>query len=150
MRAEESIHANCLLIGEIGLLVTGASGAGKSRFVLDVAARLGREPVRLIADDRVRLARMGGRLVARPVAGFLGRIELRGLGIADCLAMPSAVLRGIVSLTEETPERSPSQPFETQAFLGVDLPVLPLRSNVDSSATFVTRWPYFRDYISRR
>jgi serine kinase of HPr protein (carbohydrate metabolism regulator) len=147
MRDEVSIHATGLLIGEIGLLVTGASGAGKSRFVPDVAARLAHLPIRLIADDRIRLARVGRRLVARPVAGFLGKIELRGLGIARHPAMPSAVVRGIVALAKEPIERLPDQPFETQELLGVYLPVLPLESGADASAAFITKWPYFRGFI---
>ncbi len=150
MPAEDSIHATGMLIGEIGLLVTGASGAGKSRFVPDVAAQLGREPVRLIADDRVRLARAGGRLVARPISGFAGMIELRGIGIAEYPSLPSAVIRGIVSLVEKPPERLPDQPFETQRFLDVDLPVLRLWRGADPCAAFITRWPYFRDFIMGR
>jgi HPr kinase/phosphorylase len=150
MRAEQSIHATALLIGEIGLLVTGRSGAGKSRLVPDVAQRLAPAPVRLIADDRVRLCNCGGRLVARPVAGFLGKIELRGIGIAEHPAMPSAVIRGLVALSDRPGQRLPDQPLENETLLDVELPLLRLQKGSDASASFVTRWPYFRDLIVAR
>jgi HPr kinase/phosphorylase len=141
--ADATVHGVALLIGETGVLVTGASGAGKSSFALAVAAGLREDPVRLVSDDRVRLTAAGGRLLARPIPGFAGRIELRGIGIAEAPAMPSAVLRGVVLLQSEHPERLP-QDVETQAFLGIPLPLFRLRQGAESAAAFLTKWLYFR------
>ncbi|MGL4239719.1 MAG: HPr kinase/phosphorylase, partial [Beijerinckiaceae bacterium] len=74
-----TVHGVALLIGETGVLITGASGAGKSALALELATQWRHDPVRLIADDRVRLQAVGGRLVARPVDGFLGQAEIRGI-----------------------------------------------------------------------
>jgi serine kinase of HPr protein (carbohydrate metabolism regulator) len=145
--AGHAIHGVAFLIGDVGLLVTGPSGAGKSSFVLTVAALWRDDPVRLVADDRVRLSASGGRLVARPVEGFLGLIEMRGMGMAHHLAMPSAVLRGVVALGQDHTERMPPEAFETERLLGVALPRLGLRSGPDSPAGFIVKWPYFRAAI---
>jgi serine kinase of HPr protein (carbohydrate metabolism regulator) len=144
----ETVHGVALLLGETGMLVTGASGAGKSTFALALMAGWRHDPVRLVADDRVRLRAAGGRLVARPVEGFLGRIELRGIGMAQTPAMPSCVVRALVALQPEHPARLP-QHIELQAFLGLDLPVLRLRQGPEAAASFITKWPYFHAFMSQ-
>ena len=57
MNAHETIHAGCVLVGEAGLLIRGASGSGKSalaREVVSLALGTGRFG-RLVSDDRTRL-----------------------------------------------------------------------------------------------
>jgi HPr kinase/phosphorylase len=142
-----SVHATAFLIGETGVLATGGSGSGKSMLAAGLAASSLGPSVRLVADDRVRLSNVGGRLVARPVAGFLGRIELRGFGMAEMAAMPSAVIRCIVRLTSQEPSRIPDQVPETEEFLGLFLPVLKLMEGGDSASRFLTKWPHFRGYL---
>jgi HPr kinase/phosphorylase len=144
----ETVHGVALLLGETGLLVIGESGAGKSSFALALIEGWRRDPVRLVADDRVRLESTGGRLVARPVEGFLGRIEIRGIGMAQARAMPSTLLHAIVVLQPDHPDRLP-QHVETQAFLGIELPVLRLRQGPEAAAFFITKWPYFRVFMSQ-
>ncbi|MCP1337235.1 HPr kinase/phosphorylase [Futiania mangrovi] len=73
----ETIHATCVAIEGRAVLLRGASGAGKS----DLALRLVDEGADLVADDRVRLALRGGRLVASPPRTLEGLLEVRGLGI---------------------------------------------------------------------
>jgi serine kinase of HPr protein (carbohydrate metabolism regulator) len=146
--ARETVHGVALLIGESGLLVTGASGAGKSSFFLHVATHWRHDPVRLVADDRVRLTAASGRLVARPVDGFLGRVEVRGFGMALAPAMPAAVVRAIVALRPGDPERMP-QDIENTKLLGVELPCFALRQGVEAAAAFMTRWPYFRAFVTK-
>jgi serine kinase of HPr protein (carbohydrate metabolism regulator) len=147
---ETSVHGTAFLIGETGLIAIGRSGAGKSGLVLGLAAALPDAPVRLVADDRVRLSRRSGRLIARPVAGFLGRIEVRGLGMAESASMPSAVIRGIVRLEPGQPERLPEEPFEDEEISGIPLPVLKLRACDGAAQAFIARWPYFRSIIEGR
>jgi HPr kinase/phosphorylase len=144
---EGALHATAFLMGETGLLVTGASGSGKSTLVLEAAVLWRQDPVRLVADDRVFVRVSGGRLVARPHAQFLGKIECRGIGIAETPAMPSAVLRGIVTLESGHPSRIPEQNPEKKCLFGIFLPVLRLREGQDAGRAFVTRWPHFRAFL---
>lgn len=72
-----SIHATCIAIDHLGVLLRGPSGAGKS----DLALRLIDGGAMLVADDRTMLASESGRLVARPHPTLAGLIEVRGLGI---------------------------------------------------------------------
>lgn len=124
----ETIHASCVLLGEAGVLIRGASGAGKSALclaLLDRAEREGRH-ARLVGDDRVRLEARHGRLVARPHPALAGLIEIRGHGIRRLAAhAPAAVVRLVVDLVE-TAERLPAPAPATVRLLGVSLPRLAL------------------------
>ncbi|HEU0135038.1 MAG TPA: HPr kinase/phosphatase C-terminal domain-containing protein [Allosphingosinicella sp.] len=74
---DERVHASCVAIGGLAVLLAGPSGSGKS----DLALRLIDRGARLVSDDYTELLRVGGRLVARAPATIAGRIELRGVGI---------------------------------------------------------------------
>src|SRR5690349_24886199 len=75
-----TVHASAILIGERGVLIRGASGAGKSSLLLGL---LTADPntTWLIADDRVVLTPAHGRLVAGTPAELAGLMEIRGQGI---------------------------------------------------------------------
>jgi serine kinase of HPr protein (carbohydrate metabolism regulator) len=108
MNPPPTVHASALLLGETGILVRGASGSGKSSILLALLG--GNLPARLVADDRVALSAVGGRLLAAPPAELAGLLEVRGQGIirrpfvspvvvglvvdllpsADCPRMPEA------------------------------------------------------------
>jgi serine kinase of HPr protein (carbohydrate metabolism regulator) len=150
-RQGEAVHGTAFLIGDVGLLAIGRSGSGKSSLVTRLAAavRPGDAPVRLVADDRVRLSAAHGRIVARPVDGFLGKIELRGLGIADAPAMPSAVIRAVIRLDSGQPDRIPEQPLDFEELLGVPLPLIHLRKCDDSAQELLAKWPYLRRMIHK-
>ncbi|NYZ17869.1 aldolase [Azospirillum sp. RWY-5-1] len=72
-----TIHGTCVLVGGTGVLLRGPSGAGKS----DVALRLIDGGAILVADDRVELRMVDGRLMASAPAALAGLLEVRGLGI---------------------------------------------------------------------
>jgi HPr kinase/phosphorylase len=146
--AGATVHATAFTIGATGLIVTGASGAGKSLLAAGVAALWPYDPVRLVADDRMRLAAAGGRLVARPVDGFIGMVELRGIGMALLPAMPSTVIRGVVALEPADPPRMPEQDIETTELCGVPLPLLRLRRGDDAALRFLTKWPHFHAILT--
>jgi HPr kinase/phosphorylase len=74
---EEIAHASAVALGARGLLIRGASGAGKSGLALRLVA-LGAE---LVADDRVVLSRRGDRIHARAPDPIRGLIEARGIGL---------------------------------------------------------------------
>jgi HPr Serine kinase C-terminal domain len=73
----ETIHASTVAIEGRGVMILGASGAGKS----DLALRLIDRGAMLVADDYTELSSDGGTLVASAPATIAGRIEVRGLGI---------------------------------------------------------------------
>jgi serine kinase of HPr protein (carbohydrate metabolism regulator) len=114
------IHATCVALGDIGVLLRGPSGSGKS----DLALRLIDGGARLVADDRVCLARRDGRIVARSPAALRGLIEVRGLGIvrlgADRImdTVPVGLVCDLVPGTEV--ERLP-EPAQVEV-LGLRLP----------------------------
>lgn len=74
-----TFHGTCIAIGAQGIMLVGASGAGKS----DLALRLIDRGAKLVADDRCELVMQGGQLLCRPPAILAGKIEVRGLGIFD-------------------------------------------------------------------
>jgi HPr kinase/phosphorylase len=82
------VHAGCVAIDGKGVLLLGASGAGKS----SLALRLIDEGAQLVADDRCDLFARGQKLQVRAPASITGLIELRGIGI---LAMPYAKSAGV-------------------------------------------------------
>lgn len=144
------VHGTAFLIGEIGLIAVGLSGAGKSMLAAGVSVSTLGPSFRLVADDRAHVTVTGGRLVVRPVAGFLGMIEIRGFGMARLPAMPSAIVRGIVRLIPVEPERIPDHPVDIEDISGIRLPVLALRQGADCATRFLTKWPHFRAVIETR
>lgn len=81
------VHATAVVLGTASepfgaaldgaILLTGASGSGKS----DVALRLIAMGARLLADDQTALFVEGGALFAEAPSSLYGRMEIRGVGI---------------------------------------------------------------------
>ncbi len=112
MTDDAPIHAGCVAIGGRGVLIAGASGAGKS----DLALRLIDRGARLVSDDYTLLAPDDGRLVASAPPRIAGRIEVRGVGIVD---MPhlAAVPVALLIDADDSPPRLPDT--ETIVLRGV-------------------------------
>ncbi|WP_229426580.1 HPr kinase/phosphorylase [Microvirga alba] len=119
----ETIHGSCVVVGEAGLLIRGASGAGKSTFARDILLHAGREGrfCRLVSDDRTRIAPRHGRLVASPVHPLAGCIEVRGIGIVRQPFEQAAVIRLVIDLCEHS-SRYPDPQDATIVLCGVVLP----------------------------
>jgi HPr kinase/phosphorylase len=102
-----SVHGVAVSLGDIGLLIRGKSGVGKTRFAAGLMAdqRLG--VTHLVADDRVLVARMNNRLVARPHPVIAGLMEIRGVGLCHAKALDAVILRAIIEFGENYPERLP-------------------------------------------
>lgn len=115
------IHASCVELDGVGVLLLGSPGSGKS----DLALRLIDAGARLVADDRVVLETLEGRLIAQAPPALAGLIEVRGLGIQR-LAFVDAVAVGLVAelVPLEDIERLPERPETTVA--GVTLPLVKL------------------------
>jgi serine kinase of HPr protein (carbohydrate metabolism regulator) len=127
-------HGCAVAIGEAGVLIRGASGAGKSALALaliEAAARAGLF-ARLVADDRVLLSAAHGRLIVRPHPAIAGRIEKRGEGVVAVAHEPEAVVRCVVDLAEpgargeDRPPRMPPAAAVSCRVESVDLPRLVL------------------------
>lgn len=112
-------HASCVAIGDDGVLLLGASGAGKS----DLALRLIDGGARLVADDQVVIERCGDHLIARAPEGLRGLIEVRGVGI---LRVPPRARTRLVLAVELTwpMDRLPGR--AQFLLLGVRLPLIML------------------------
>ena len=100
-----------------GALIEGPSGAGKS----DLALRSLAAGCRLVADDRVVLWAVEGRLYGRAPASLHGLIEVRGQGVVTVAALDFAEVVMIARLAATT-ERVPE--FHTENVLGLAIPTL--------------------------
>jgi serine kinase of HPr protein (carbohydrate metabolism regulator) len=129
-----TIHASAVLIGPRAILIRGPAGSGKSHLVLQAiaAAQSGLFGfARLVADDRVELAAVHGRLVARPVAELAGLLEVRGLGIQRLAYEPMATVGCVCDLADPHAQRMPDAPDNTTMIEGVTLPRLSLPTGID-------------------
>ena len=103
-----------------GVLLTGASGSGKS----DLALRLIGEGWRLIGDDYVHVWRSGGAVFATAPDRIAGRIEARGLGIIGAPSRWISRIALVVACGRLPAERLPEADHVEIA--GVRLPRLTL------------------------
>ncbi|WOF72485.1 HPr kinase/phosphatase C-terminal domain-containing protein [Parvibaculaceae bacterium PLY_AMNH_Bact1] len=120
----ESVHATSVAIEGVGVLLRGASGAGKS----DLAYRLIREHgALLVADDQTILIQDQSCLKASCKEGWAGQLELRGLGIVTVPHEPHVSVALVIDLVDrgEVP-RLPDPSFVT--LMGVEIPVLKLHA----------------------
>lgn len=84
------------------------------------------QPIRLVADDYVRLARNASRIIAQAPATIAGKLEVRGLGIIDLDYVTDGEVRLLVDLcTSDAIERLPD-PQPEAMLLGLPLPLLRL------------------------
>jgi HPr kinase/phosphorylase len=82
-----TVHGVMLDVHGVGLLVSGAAGAGKSTLALDLVAR----GHALVADDAVEIRRPAPGLLTGHCPPLLaGYLEARGLGVLDVRAMHGA------------------------------------------------------------
>ena len=109
------IHATSIALNGHGILLTGASGSGKS----DLALRMIDRGAQLVSDDYTELTAEAGQLIARPPATIAGQMEVRGVGIIRVPYEPRAPVAFITSLDLPV-SRLPESPLE-EVFLGVSL-----------------------------
>ena len=75
----ETVHGCMLDVRGIGVLICGVSGIGKSEASLALVER----NCALVADDKVDIYNVSGKLMTRPQSVGRGYIEVRGLGFID-------------------------------------------------------------------
>ncbi|WP_428968030.1 HPr kinase/phosphorylase [Sphingomonas sp. Xoc002] len=115
----ELIHATCVTIGGIGVMLRGPSGTGKS----DLALRLIDRGAALIGDDYVEATARDGTLHVTVPERIAGLIEVRGVGILPYPYRASATIDLVVELhvDPDTEERLPEA--RQTVIAGVSLPI---------------------------
>lgn len=116
----ETVHATCVSIGGRGVLIAGPSGSGKS----DLALRLIDRGAALVSDDYTLVIPVAGRLTGSAPATIAGRIEMRGVGLAEVDCEHRVPLCLLVQL-DRPPERLPEGDARATV-AGLELPVIGL------------------------
>ena len=112
-----TIHASCVAYAGRAVLITGASGSGKSGLALQLIA-IG---ARLVADDRTALTRRGDRLIATAPEAIRHQIEARGIGILAARTTGPTPVVLVIDMDHIEPERLP--PARETEILGITLPL---------------------------
>ncbi|MEX3010859.1 HPr kinase/phosphorylase [Hoeflea sp. TYP-13] len=122
-----NMHATAIVVGETGILITGASGSGKSRLALEfiqTATAAGRFAA-LVADDQVFLKVAGQRIIAVAPEAIAGLIEIRGSGIVAVPGLRRAVMHVALAVDDGPDgERLPDPGERLEIAAGPSLPLL--------------------------
>lgn len=118
--SSETIHASSVAIGGRAVLIGGLPGKGKS----DLALRLIDRGAILVSDDYSFVRRHGEQLIASAPPKIAGKIEIRGIGLAEFPTESDVPVALFVDL-DVTPERLPER-GESRTFAGVAIPVIAL------------------------
>jgi serine kinase of HPr protein (carbohydrate metabolism regulator) len=147
-----NLHATGVVVGDRGIVVTGASGSGKSSVAFELVerARLTGRFGCLIADDQLFVSGHGGRLVMKAPAPIAGLAEIRGFGVAAVDHEPAALVDLVVELVpaDEAPRHRRDK---TRTLHGAALPCLELPERDSAGAArAVFAWIDGRDASSPR
>ncbi|MCA0872736.1 HPr kinase/phosphatase C-terminal domain-containing protein [Seohaeicola saemankumensis] len=118
MTEQTILHASCVALGRRALLITGASGSGKSSMALALMAH----GAQLVADDRTVVTRQGDDLIAAAPPAIAGLIEARGIGILNADTIGATPLYAVLDLDQTETERLPGHRETT--LLGQSVPLL--------------------------
>lgn len=151
-----AVHACLLEIYDIGVLIEGESGIGKSEISLDLI----KKGHRLIADDRVNISAVRGHLIGTCPEAIYGMMEVRGIGIIDVSRMfginslsKSSHIKlviKLVSFSKDEPLERVGMKTDRYEILGESIPVIKLpvsaaRSMSEIIETAVTNFK-LKDY----
>lgn len=123
-------HACALKINDIGILIKGSSGSGKTSLMLGLLERAKLETISawMVADDQVFLTVDNGKLVASSPENTAGLLELRGYGILKTPYKKSCEIKVVVNiLQDEKIERMPDQKYHLFETLKLPLIEVPKR-----------------------
>lgn len=112
-----NVHATAIVLGRLGFLIVGPSGAGKTALGISLisGARNRGYHAALVSDDQVLVSVMNGRIVAKRPATIAGLAEVRGAGIVAMESVASAVLD--FALTPVARPYEPRLPPEKEEFI---------------------------------
>lgn len=122
------LHATCINVGGMGVLLLGASGSGKS----DLALRLidhgsgGFHEGILVADDQVIVTSTDGRLTARAPHALQGRLEIRGIGVVSMPYLETTHIQFAATLSTAAGDRIPDFTQQVIEIASVAIPNLAL------------------------
>lgn len=117
----QRVHASCVSLDGKGILISGASGCGKS----DLALRLMEVGASLIADDYVDLDPCeDGRLLVRCPDPLRGLLEVRHIGVVRGVDYLESAPLCLYLRPSSVPQRMPDP--EWLSLLGVRIPCLEL------------------------
>ena len=126
------VHGTALMLENYGVLLRGPSGAGKS----DLALQLIDGGAILVADDRVNLTLAENNVHISAPANLMGKLEIRGLGIARVACAASAPLALVCDLVSaDQIDRFPD--VATEIVLGQLVPLMEIDSQTQSAAAKV-------------
>ncbi|MEX0285887.1 MAG: HPr kinase/phosphorylase [Paracoccaceae bacterium] len=97
------LHASCVSVEDRAVLITGASGTGKSALALTLMAF----GARLVSDDGTILSPSGEAVTVAPVPEISGLIEARGVGLLKCPPPNPAQLQLVVDMNQVETARMP-------------------------------------------
>ncbi|MBZ0130787.1 MAG: HPr kinase/phosphatase C-terminal domain-containing protein [Rhodobacteraceae bacterium] len=112
------LHASCVAIADRAVLITGASGAGKSGLALTLMAF----GAALVSDDQTMLTREGDRVIARAPDTLTGLIEARGAGLLKADHVDRARVVLVADLSAPAGDRLPER--RTTSLLGAETELL--------------------------
>lgn len=121
-------HACALEINDIGILIKGKSGIGKTSLMLGLLERAKLEKFNafMIADDQVFLNVYDEKLIASAPENTAGLVELRGYGILRMPHIKSCEIKVVVNILEDKKiERMPDAKhhlFETLRLPLIEVP----------------------------
>ncbi|WP_375450266.1 HPr kinase/phosphorylase [uncultured Devosia sp.] len=120
MSKATNVHATGLVLGEIGVLLRGPTGTGKSVLALSLLDRWNDrgEPSFLISDDRVDLSAREQMIIMQAPPRLGGLVELRGRGIVRRPQQGQARLHVVIDLVEDFARMLEEHEFATEV-LGI-------------------------------
>jgi len=105
--APDTVHASAVFVDGAGVLIRGPSGCGKSSLLLALLMA-DRPASRLVADDRVILSAVDGKLFAGVPEILAGLLEIRGQGLVTVPYLSPVPIELVVDF--ESPERCSRMP----------------------------------------
>ncbi len=121
-----TVHGTAIAFGDIGVLLRGPSGSGKSSLALQMIDQRGFGlggkvlQAKLVADDQVELGRVGDFITMAAPYVIKNRIEVRGLGILPVTSVAAARLHLVVDLVHSADiVRLPEESSKFTDILGV-------------------------------
>ncbi|MCY7397366.1 MAG: HPr kinase/phosphatase C-terminal domain-containing protein [Sphingomonas bacterium] len=129
--SSETIHASCVAIEGRAVLITGASGSGKS----DLTLRLLDRGFVLVSDDQTIVKKVETRLTASAPPTIRGKLEIRGVGIVEMSHIDDQPVALVIELMSDI-QRLPDDSRE-RLIMGVPVPLISVDAMTASAASKV-------------
>ena len=138
----KKFHSTSVVIEDLGLLIKGQSGSGKS----DLALRLIDSGATLISDDLTICKKIGDYLYLYPHYKTKGLLEVREIGVMTVPYVENIKLTLVVELVEERFERTPE--MINCSILGIKFPKIKIFGKSSSAvAKIKIKLNQLRSYV---